>query len=154
MLFVSKDKIEKITQEVVDNFLIPRFKELGLNASGDWIKSVEVRVNGTTGEIWALDYTYYLVNGRAAGTPPPLAPLIRWVGFKLGQSGDEAKSIAFAIRNKIAKEGTKIKKQGGTDLLEVLSSREVLDYVNEKIGQEIVETARLQIIRNAKKILG
>jgi hypothetical protein len=153
MLFVSKDKIEQITQEVVDRFLVPKFKELGLNASGDWLASVEVRVNGTTGEIWALDYTRYLVNGRAAGTPPPVEPLIRWVGFKLGKSGDEARGIAYAIRNKIAREGTEIKKQGGTDLLEILSSREVLDYVNERIGEAIVETARLQIIRNAKKIL-
>lgn len=37
----------------------------------------------------------------------PIAPLIDWVEAKLGESGDEARSIAFAIRQKIAKHGTR-----------------------------------------------
>ena len=37
---------------------------------------------------------------------PPIAPLIFWVEKRLGLSGKEAKSVAFAIARKISKKGT------------------------------------------------
>jgi len=37
---------------------------------------------------------------------PPIAPLQHWVERKLGLEGKEARSVAFAIALKIAKEGT------------------------------------------------
>lgn len=153
MYYISEAKVLEIMQEVIDLYLIPKFNELGLNASGDWLRAIQARASGTVGEIWGLDYTQYLVNGRAAGTPPPIAPLVRWVGFKLGYSGQQAISTAFAISKKIAAEGTEIKKQGGTDLLEVLQSSEVQEYINRRAGEEINEQIKLSIIRTAKKIL-
>jgi hypothetical protein len=40
--------------------------------------------------------------GRRAGQPgPPLAPILAWVKRKLGLSGSEAKSAAYAIRRKL-----------------------------------------------------
>jgi hypothetical protein len=153
MYFISEVKTREIMQEVIDLYLIPKFKELGLNASGDWLRAIEARASGTTGEIWGLDYTRYLVNGRAAGTPPPIAPLVRWVGFKLGYSGQQAISTAIAISKKIAAEGTEIKKNGGTDLLEILQSPEVQQYVNGRVGEEVNEQIRLRIIRTTKQIL-
>lgn len=153
MYFISEAKVLEIMQEVIDLYLIPKFNDLGLNASGDWLRAIQARASGTVGEIWGLDYTQYLVNGRVAGTPPPIAPLVRWVGFKLGYSGQQAISTAFAISKKIAAEGTEIKKQGGTDLLEVLQSQEVQEYINGRVGEEVNEQIRLNIIRTAKKIL-
>ncbi|MBW2606139.1 MAG: hypothetical protein JRD05_00740 [Deltaproteobacteria bacterium] len=38
---------------------------------------------------------------------PPIGPIQHWVEKKLGKSGDEAKSIAFAIAITIARRGTK-----------------------------------------------
>jgi hypothetical protein len=38
---------------------------------------------------------------------PPIQPLEDWVTAKLGISGDEARSVAFAVAKKIAREGTK-----------------------------------------------
>lgn len=152
MFYISENKVREIIQGVIDLYLIPKFMELGLNASGDWVKNLEARASGTTGEIWGLSYTEQLVNGRGPGTPPPVSALVRWAGFKLGYTGQQAISVAFAVRNKIAAEGTEIYKNGGTDLLEILNSPEVLNYINKQAGDEIVEQARLAILRSANKI--
>lgn len=139
-------------QGVIDDYLKPKFISLGMNASGQWLNSIEARASLNHGEIWGADYTYYLANGRAGGNRPPITPLVQWVGVKLGKTGREGLGIAFAIANKIAKEGTDYYPEG-TDLLEVLQSQEVTDYVNERIGQFYLQEVQLQIVRNAKKIL-
>lgn len=150
-LTIPEQSILNAMQGVIDNVLIPKFIELGMNASGEWINSLEARVNGQTGEIWGRDYTYYLVNGRAPGNRPPIQPLIRWVGYKLGLSGVEATGAAFAIANKIAKEGTDYFPDG-TDLLEVLSSKETTQYVYDTIGAELSGQIRASIVRMAKQL--
>lgn len=139
-------------QGVIDNFLKPKFIELGMNSSGDWMKSLEPRAELNRGEIWGLDYTYYLVNGRAGGNRPPIAPLVRWVGYKLGLSGREATSAAFAIATKIAKEGTDYYPEG-TDLIEVLKSKEVSDYITTNIGDYIRTEIGVLILKRAKETL-
>lgn len=61
------------------------------------------RVIGMT----ATDKPY--ANYVEAGTSPhkpPIQPLEDWVHAVIGLSGDEAKGMAFAIRNTIAKKGT------------------------------------------------
>ena len=118
---IPDEIIKKVLEQVVNDYLIPKFLSLGMNASGEWIKALRVEVVNGIGYIKGKDYTYYLVNGRANGNKPPITPLIQWVGHKLGINGKEGKSIAFAIANKIAKEGTSYF-PNGTDLLEVLQS--------------------------------
>lgn len=121
-------------QGVIDLYLIPKFNELGMNASGQWIESLEARANNGNGEIWGMDYTYWLANGRKPGTMPPVSALIPWVSAKLGKGGREGISIAWAVAKKIQKEGTEYYPEG-TDLLDVLSSKEVIDYVYGKFGE-------------------
>lgn len=152
MIIIPNDKIIEVMQGVIDNFLKPKFIELGMNASGDWLNSLEARANLNEGEIWGFDYTYYLVNGRAGGKRPPIAPLIRWVGYKFGLSGQEAISTAYAVATKIEREGTNYY-PNGTDLLEVLQSKEVSDYVNNSIGEFIKNDLEIQIVRMAQKTL-
>lgn len=105
-------------------------------ATGDWINSVEVRRNGTEISIWANDYTQWLVQGRAPGGRPPINPLVRWVEAKLGATGQEAKSIAYAVATKIEKEGTNYHPEG-TDLVDgVLTEQRVSDIL-QKVGEEM-----------------
>jgi len=131
-----------VIQGVIDNFLKPKFISLGMNATGSWLNSIEARVVNGNGEIWGNDYTYWLANGRKGGTAPPVSALVPWVQAKFGIGGKEGLSIAFAVAKKIKNEGTKYYPQG-TDLLEVLKSKEVLDYIYEKIGFAInVEIAK------------
>lgn len=139
-------------QEVIDTFLIPKFISLGMNASGRWIKSLEARAENNRGEIWGLDYTYYLVNGRSPGKRPPIAPLVRWVGYKFGLSGQQATSAAYAVANKIASEGTSYY-PSGTDLLEILQSKEVTQFVFEKISANLSGQITAEIKRITREIL-
>lgn len=152
MIFVPSEIIQRVLTDVVEMFLKPKFIELGMNASGTWLNSLEVRVNGNTGEIWGMDYTQFLVNGRANGKRPPISPLIQWVGYKFGYSGQQAVSVAYAVANKIAQEGTDYYPEG-TELLEVLQSKEVQDYINKEIGEYLIRETQLNILRTLNKTL-
>ena len=133
---IPDELIISTIQGVIDLFLKPKFISLGMNATGQWLNSLEARAVNGNGEIWGMDYTYWLVNGRKGGTAPPIAPLITWVNAKFGIGGNEAKSIAFAVAAKIKKEGTNYYPEG-TDLLEVLNSKEVLDYIYSQLQEGI-----------------
>lgn len=125
---IPDSKIQEVMQGVIDNFLIPKFLSLGMNATGKWISSLTAEAINGVGYIKGMNYTYYLANGRAGGSMPPIAPLQQWVGAKFGIYGNEGRSIAFAVAKKIEREGTDYYPEG-TDLVEILNSREVLDYV-------------------------
>lgn len=148
---LSEEQIKEIIWGVVEDFLIPRFKELNMNASGQWLDALSVNVDGQSGEIWGMDYTYYLVNGRRPGKQPPISVLERWVNDKFGIGGNEAKSMAFAIAKKIAKEGTDYY-PNGTNLLDVLSSGECIDYINRIAGEVYLKSLSLNILRQLKNI--
>jgi len=138
-------------QGVIDNFLKPKFISLGMNATGQWLETLEPRVENGQGQIWGMYYTYWLAHGRKGGTMPPVSALIPWVTAKFGIGGNEAKGVAFAVAKKIEKEGTEYYPQG-TDLLEILHSKDVADYIysqyKEGITVEISETLKKQIHDN------
>lgn len=146
MITVSDELIKKTLDEVIQLFLIPKFLQLGMNASGSWINSLIAEAENGIGYIKGKHYTYYLVNGRKPGNKPPITPLVNWVQIKLGKSGTEAIGTAYAIQNKIAKEGTDYY-PNGTDLLEVLQSKEVTNYIYKKLAQDISGQLRTEINR-------
>lgn len=150
-MIVPDEKIIEVMQGVIDNFLKPKFIELGMNASGQWLNSLEARAENGQGQIWGMDYTYYLVNGRAGGKRPPITPLISWVGSKFGIYGNEAKSVAFAVATKIEREGTDYYPQG-TDLLEILQSSDVTNYVYNEIGAQLAGQVQATITRQLKEV--
>lgn len=153
MLIVPQHIIEETMQEVITRWLIPKFNELGMNATGEWLNNIEVKTGDNKGEIWARKYSEQLALGRMPGNRPPITPIERWVNVKLGISGNEGKSVAFAIANKIAKEGTSWYQKGGSDLIEVLEQPDVIEFVNSKIGDYLSAQARLQIVRDLKEVL-
>lgn len=133
---ITDELIISTMQGVIDNFLIPKFVSLGMNASGNWINSLQPRVVSGNGEIWGQDYTYWLVNGRKPGKKPPVSALIPWINAKFGIGGQQAVSIAWAVSKKIEKEGTEYYPEG-TDLLSILESKEVKDYIYSRLKQGI-----------------
>lgn len=133
-LRIPDELIIQTIQGVIDNFLNPKFIELGMNASGQWLNTLEPRVNQGNGEIWGMDYTYWLANGRKPGKRPPVSVLIPWVNAKFGIGGKEAVSIAWAVAKKIENEGTEYYPQG-TDLLEILHSPEVINYIYSQLQE-------------------
>lgn len=114
--------------------LIEKHKELGMEATGEWIRSLEPVADDNKGIILGAPYTEQLVLGREPGRRPPVAPLEEWVKAKFGITGSQAKSAAFAIATKIGNEGTTWYKQGGSDLLEILEDAKVVDNFYAEIG--------------------
>lgn len=145
-MVLSDDQIIELMDEVVDRFLVPRFRdELGMDATGEWLRTKETSAGQNKGIIRARDYTEYLVNGRAPGKMPPIAPIEEWVKAKMGLSGAQARGAAFAIATKISQEGTTWYQQGGTDLVKVLEEPECLFFIRQKITSLLTVRAKEEI---------
>lgn len=140
----STEEIEKIIRGVIDLFLIPKFRELGMPATGEWEDNIEAREN----EIWGTPYTQQLVEGRPPGTMPPVDAIQKWATVKLGISD---RSVAWAIATKIKNEGTTWYPEG-SDLLEVLSSQEVTDYIAQELGRIIVVRVQEEFSRQFAEV--
>lgn len=136
-------------QGVIDNFLKPKFIELGMNASGEWLNTIQPKIVEGRGEIWGMDYTYFLANGRAPGRRPPASELLPWVNAKFGIGGQEALSIAFAVATKIGNEGTRFYPEG-TDLLEILNSEEVKNYIYSQLKTGITATISALMVKQLR----
>jgi hypothetical protein len=147
-MLIPDAKFEEILTEVINQFLIPKHKALGMETTGEWINSLETKGNVIRGR----KYTEQLVYGRKPGNAPPITPLENWVKAKFGINGKEATSFAFAISKKIAKEGTTWYQRGGSDLLEVLETSEVLNYINSKIARYFQAEITLQIQRQLREL--
>ena len=138
---ISDAEIKRILTNVIERFLIPKFYSLGLEASGNWRAQLEVRKSS----IFGTKYTEQLVYGRQPGTFAPIQPLKEWAKIKLGLDERQALGAAFAISNTLKEKGSKIYQNGGTDLLEVLNSRQVLEYINTEIGNYISQQTVINI---------
>lgn len=137
----------------VINVLIRKYDELGLRASSEWAESLEVRIdNSIAGTILGTEYTEQLVHGRESGTPPPIDPIQKWVQNKLGITGKRGRSIAFAVANKIGKEGTEIFKKGGTDLLEVLDEKSTMEIFTAVIVEYYRDSITNNLVENLKSL--
>lgn len=153
-MFLEKQEIESVLQKVVDLFLIPRFKELNMNASGEWLQSLEVVAENDKGIIRGKHYSKQLAKGREGGSLPPVDAIEKWVKVKFGLSGSEARQRAWAIAKKIEQSGTRYYQQGGTDLLEVLEEPRVMQFIREELGAIARVKVAEELKRNAKQILG
>lgn len=152
MNWLTVQEIESVMQGVVDNFLIPKFNELGMNASGEWLNSLSVVGYENTGEIKGRPYTEQLANGRMPGSMPPIEPIQKWAELKLGIFGDNARSAAFAIAKKIQQSGTTWYQKGGTDIISILQSPEVIQYVNGRIGDFMSVNVQTYMEQRLKEI--
>ncbi len=65
---------------------------------------------------------------------------------KLGLDEKQALGAAFAISNKLKNEGSEYYKEGGTDLLEILYSQQVLDYIGKNAQDIVAEQIEIEIV--------
>lgn len=118
------------------NDLIAKHESLGMKASGNWIESLENRSKGLSGQLWGEAYTEQLVNGRKPGKFPPIKMIEKWIYDKgITPDGISYSSLAFLIARKIAKEGTKYFKQGGTDLIEAVITPQRIQSILDKVSE-------------------
>ncbi|QGZ15840.1 hypothetical protein [Elizabethkingia phage TCUEAP1] len=145
-----------ITREVVDRFLIPRFYELKMPATGNWIADLEIVADGYSGKgtttIRGSHYTHQLVHGLRPTEGVPIRPLQEWAKAKFGVDDKEAKSIAFAVRESIRKKGTTWYQKGGSSLLEVLESPECVAYMQDRALHIVRFKLKEHLIRQTKAI--
>lgn len=151
----------KIPKEVYMNALqlyidalIARYDELGLRATGNWANELKaIILSETKAIIQGEHYTYQLAHGRKPGKRPPIDPIEDWVNIKLGITGKQGRSVAFAVSKKIAEEGTNIYQKGGTNLLEVLDEPQLFKVFTDSVGEYVRVQASAIILGQVKTLI-
>lgn len=159
IVIIPNTEIVKVMQGVIDNYLKPKFIELGMSATGDWLNALEARASLNKGEIWGNDYTYWLNFGRGPNkdqSQQALRAWAYWYSENVIKPWANAKGLVFdnyfGVAYNIAVNGTK-KHPERINFLDVLSSQEVMDYINQEIGKYIVNELRLNIVKLARQTL-
>lgn len=143
MDYLTQEDIEKVTWDVINTFVIPDFDSRDHNASGKWKNTLGVRSETSKGVITGMDYTQFLIDGRKPNkdqSPEALSHFARWAGHYIFKPWIQNKGLnlnPYAVAYIIAKEGTKIHKEGGSDFLEILESKEVQEFILKKLGDKI-----------------
>lgn len=158
MELISKEEIEKITQAVIDEFVIPDFNNRGHNASGQWLESLEARAEDNKGIIRGTDYTKYLVTGSEPQQGKSNKELLAWAGWygkNVFEAWVESKGLninPYAVAFNIAKYGSKTYRDGGSNFLQILESDEVKEFILSRLSSVIVVNVRNIILEDLKKL--
>jgi len=135
---------------------VKKYDELGMRSSGEWSESLEHPVTPTSAKIIAEDYTTQLVKGRRPGSFPPIDAIKKWIvdkGIVNNIKGNiSISSLAFLIARKIAREGTKYFKQGGTDLVDAVYTEQRIQMIINKVGEAATITIVKKIENELKTI--
>lgn len=141
---------ENVTERLKQDILTKRVTKFGaVNASGKLHDSIryEVTNNGETLRVYAEDYIYYLVHGRANGKMPPRQPIKDWIVAKgIQPDGISIDSLAYLIQRKIAREGTTIFQQGGSDLLSDIITDNLVMETKEKLQEQLIALFQSELV--------
>lgn len=155
---MTTNEILQIEFEEIKKDLISKHNQLKMKASGNWQDSLVVDVinkndSVVMARVYGEHYTEQLVNGRQPGKFPPIEAIKRWV-IEKGIAGimEKAKvsSIAFLIARKIAKEGTKYYRDGGTDLVSSVYTPERIQSIIDKVAEINVTFITNSLIQQLK----
>ena len=118
--------------------IIERYDQLGMRASSQFERELEVEVDGLTARLTGVHYTEYLVDGRGPGKQPPIQVIEEWIvdkGIANQIEGEiTVSSLAYLIARKIGREGTEYFKQGGTDLIDSVITPERIQQIIDKVS--------------------
>lgn len=152
-MLIPNEAIIEVLEKVVDRYLIPKFNELNMKASGEWLASLSVEADKNAGVIKGKDYTQYLVQGRPPNSDQSPEALRAWAvyyGKTVIADWARAKGVTIdpiAIAYKIARDGTTWHEKGGSDLLEVLQSAEVKAFIEREMSAYMATQVGLSIKR-------
>tara|TARA_R110002096_G_scaffold217142_4_gene405173 strand:+ start:2697 stop:3209 length:513 start_codon:yes stop_codon:yes gene_type:complete len=130
----------------VGDWMISYLKKNKRLATGNTINSFEVTVKNkpTRVSLQAADSVKWALAGRNKGTAPPIIVIYDWVvakGFARGSDEITLNSIAWAIRTKIAKEGTnqpRLKQQQIRFAIEQ-KGKKYLEQIGVNLAQETAD---------------
>lgn len=144
--------------ESLKNDLIQRHNDLGMKASGLWESELEITIEQSDGRMTArlsgIGYTEQLVYGRKPGKFPPIKAIEQWIldkGINL-ENNIKASSLAFLIARKIAKEGTKYFRDGGTDLIQSVITPERIQAIISRVREIDVVTMTNGLIQQLRQV--
>jgi len=141
-----------IGNEVIKRFILPIIDRNNIKNTGEFRESLEaVSTSSSEIQIWGVDYSHYAVSGRGGGKQPPVKELQKWVQSKFGYGQDKAKQVAFAITNKIKKEGTE-RHTKHLNLIEILESQEVKNYITNEVTKIINKRIQERLLDEMKSI--
>lgn len=157
-----KEKLDPIFKkygQIIITNLISKYDELGLRASGDFEKEIELIIEGTTLTVMGAYHSQFMEKGRRAGGRPPIASIMRWLDFKKGLPASmyrNKRATAFAIANKIASKGIQVpnKYNKGEVIKSVIDSfllNDVTNMINE-IGQVFFIQTRSDVVSILKRV--
>lgn len=120
---------------LIKDDLIKKYDELGMRASGQWAKTLNVQTSGLTTKLFGQSYTEQLVFGRKPGKFPPIALIEQWIhdkGIKPIEENMKISTLAFLIARKISEDGTQYFQQGGTELIDsVITPARIQSIINK-----------------------
>lgn len=156
MDYITQEDIKEVTWDVVNTFVIPDFESRGHDASGEWKRELSIRAESTRGVISGREYTEYLIRGRGPNKnqdPQAIANWARWYGKNVFAQWVENKNLnlnPYQVAYTIARNGTKIYRDGGSDFLKILETEEVQKFIMDRIGEKI-KVRVVNILRNELK---
>lgn len=108
---VISEELESLRQRIIDNHI-----KAGQKASGKTIASLRVEVDDDGGTLFGRKAFGTLETGRRGGGVPKgfYQIIYQWMQDK-GIRVEKPKSFAYLVARKIAREGTKLYRQGGRD---------------------------------------
>ena len=158
--FWTDREVQEVMTDVIDLFLIPRYHELKMKASGEWERTLEAERSGTNeAVIRGRFYSEFLAKGRGQNrdqSPEGLRRWAVWAGKTFIKEWADQKGVSadpIAIAYNIAKNGTSWKRRGGSDLLEVLTEPETTKSVQDRLKAIAVPKITEHLQRSAKNIL-
>lgn len=150
----------KFQLDLLAEDFIAKHKDLGMEASGDWVGSVEVVMDIVGGKVLANDYTEYLVQGRGPNENQDDKAIMRWAvgyGTKGGAIYEWAKAKGFSGDNfvgmayNIAKNGTSYYPEG-TDLVDGVNTEQRQLEIFEKVGIALQAQITDSLVRAIKTV--
>lgn len=143
MAIISENEIKRITEKVIERFVLPDYERRGHNVTGELRDSFKAEARGTTGVIVGKHYAEYLVHGRPPNkdqSDDAIKNFTRWAGATFIGDWVEERGLKinpYALAWKIARDGTKIYEEGGSTLFEILDSAEVREFILQELGRAI-----------------
>lgn len=125
------------------NGIEQNYVQMGLIASGNFGRELELVINKNSAQILAPRYVGAMESGRRPGGFPPLAVIRQWIIDKNRQGANIPESAAFPIARKIAQQGIVVPNEfndGG--VVSTIITQERIDSMKD----EVVNIIRSEIL--------
>ncbi len=154
MITISDAQIQKVMYGVINDYLIPDFLNSGHNASSEFVRSVSGDGYQNKGYINGNDYIYFVINGRKPNkdqSPEALNHFMKWAGHYIFKKWVDEKGIKanpYAVAYHVGKYGY----EGDKNLLAILQSQQVQNYVYTEMGIYLNGQIEITLQQSIKKI--